>query len=307
MTNSEMPGRQDTASRWFAKLQGDLIAAFEAIEDDHAGVFSDRPPGRFERTPWKRDIGQCDKGEKNQDGAAARDADGGGGVMAVMRGRVFEKVGVNVSTTFGTFSPEFRKQIPGAAQDGRFWASGVSLVAHPCSPNVPAAHMNTRFIVTSQSWFGGGADLTPIFLDTPDTAQDSADFHASLKTACDRSDATHYPRFKKWCDEYFYLPHRREPRGVGGIFFDNLAGADWHRDFEFVRAVGQAFLDVYPRLVRRRMNTGWTPEMRDYQLRRRGRYAEFNLLYDRGTVFGLRTGGNVEAILMSLPPEVKWP
>jgi coproporphyrinogen III oxidase len=295
MTDAEIPARQDAASRWFTKLQGDLIAAFEAIEDDHSGVFSDRPPGRFERTPWQREVGGADE------------ADGGGGVMAVMRGRVFEKVGVNVSTTFGTFSPEFRQQIPGAAQDGRFWASGVSLVAHPCSPNVPAAHMNTRMIVTSQSWFGGGADLTPIFLDTPASAQDSADFHASLKAACDRSDATYYPRFKKWCDDYFYLPHRREPRGVGGIFFDNLAGADWLRDFEFVQAVGLAFLDVYPRLVRAHMNAAWTPEMREYQLRRRGRYVEFNLLYDRGTVFGLRTGGNVEAILMSLPPEVKWP
>lgn len=291
MTEAESNRRKAAASQWFAKLQNDIISAFEAIEDEHTGPFSDRPAGRFARTPWRRDTGGADA------------PDGGGGVMAVMRGRVFEKVGVNVSTVFGVFSPEFRKAIPGAAEDGQFWASGVSLVAHMHSPLVPAVHMNTRHIVTTQSWFGGGADLTPMVPDDGDTAQ----FHAGLKAACDRTDASYYPRFKQWCDEYFYLPHRKEPRGVGGIFFDNLAGGDWERDFAFVRDVGLAFLETYPPLVRRHMNKSWTVALREHQLIRRGRYVEFNLLYDRGTAFGLRTGGNVEAILMSMPPEAKWP
>jgi coproporphyrinogen III oxidase len=278
---------QARAQAWFEESRDRICAAFEAIEDD--GAFGARPAGRFERKAWTR--------------PAEGGADAGGGVMSLMHGRVFEKVGVNVSTVYGTFAPEFAKTVPGAAEDPRFWASGVSLVAHPQNPHVPAVHMNSRHIVTTKSWFGGGSDLTPTVPDERDTA----DFHAALNRACDEFDPAYYPRFKQWCDEYFFLPHRGEARGVGGIFYDGLETGDWERDFAFAREVGLAFLGVYPQIVRRHMQRSWTDDEKAHQLVRRGRYVEFNLLYDRGTQFGLKTGGNAEAILMSLPPEARWP
>jgi coproporphyrinogen III oxidase len=271
------------AREWFARLRDRICAAFEAIEDE-AGP----NPGRFVRTPWDR-------------------PEGGGGVISLMKGQVFEKVGVNISTVSGAFSPDFAKQMHGAAPDGAFWASGISLVAHLRSPRVPAVHMNTRMIVTAKGWFGGGGDLTPLQPGTPEAAEDAAFFHAALKSACDRHGPDYYEKFKKWCDEYFFLPHRGEPRGAGGIFYDYLNTGDIAADFAFTRDVGEAFLAAYPEIVRRRMREPFTPEEREAQLIRRGRYVEFNLLYDRGTTFGLKTGGNTEAILMSLPPEVKWP
>ncbi|MEI7709926.1 MAG: oxygen-dependent coproporphyrinogen oxidase [Rhodospirillales bacterium] len=273
---------KNPARAWFEALRDRICATFEAIDGE----------GRFERTAWQR---------PTDDGS-----EGGGGVMSVMRGRVFEKVGVNVSTVSGVFSPDFRAQIPGAEEDPRFWASGISLVAHMRSPRVPAAHFNTRMLITTKGWFGGGGDLTPMRLDAPEAIADAADFHATFKAACDRHNPAYYPEYKAWCDRYFFLPHRNEPRGAGGIFFDRLDTGEPERDFAFVRDVGEAFLEGYAAIVRRRQHEAWTPAEREHQLIRRGRYVEFNLIHDRGTLFGLKTGGNVEAILMSLPPEVKW-
>jgi len=281
-----MDDRKRAASAWFEGLRDSICAAFEALEDDVGAPNDKGTPGRFVRTAWKR----------------SESAEGGGGVMSVLRGRVFEKVGVNVSTVWGEFSPEFRKEIPGAENDPSFWASGISLVAHMRSPLVPAVHMNTRFIVTAKHWFGGGADLTPMYPDDADTAS----FHAALKAACDGADPGYYARFKKWCDEYFYLKHRQEPRGIGGIFFDDLNDRDFDFSFKLMQSVGDHFLSAYVPILEARMHTPYGERERDFQAYRRGRYVEFNLVYDRGTLFGLQSGGRTESILMSMPPIVKW-
>ena len=278
--------KKEMAKGWFADLRDEICVSFEDIEKNFS---KDNKKIIFEKKSWDRD-------------------GGGGGTISLMKGNVFEKVGVNISTVYGEFSEEFRKQIPGAEKNGRFWATGISVVSHMCNPFIPATHMNTRLLVTGTGkekkiWFGGGGDLTPMFEDI----ESSNIFHNGFKESCNKYNNLYYSNFKKWCDDYFYIPHRKETRGTGGIFFDYLYTDDWNEDFQFIKDVGKSFLKSYIEIINKRINDKFDEEDRKKQLIKRGRYVEFNLLYDRGTIFGLKTGGNTEAVLMSLPPMVIWP
>lgn len=288
---AKLEDRKSQARAWFERLRDRICAAFEMLEDEADPDLYGPVAGRFARTPWARAGGE-----------------GGGGVGAILNGRFFEKAAVHVSTVHGTFQPEFAKQMHGAGDDPRFFATGVSLIAHPKNPRLPTVHMNTRFIATTLAWFGGGADLTPVLgVQRDQSFPDAVDFHAAFKACCDRHGPDYHAKFKAWCDDYFFLPHRNEPRGIGGIFYDHHDSGDWAADFAFTRDVGETFAAIYPDIIRRRINEPWTAAEREEQLWRRGRYVEFNLLYDRGTIFGLKTGGNVETILSSLPPVVHYP
>ena len=292
MTNisPEIETRRDRAKEWFESLQTRIFAELERLEEEAPADLYPGAPGQFEARPWTRETGT------------------GGGIGGHLKGRLFEKAGVHTSAALARFSPEMAAQMPGADQDPTYVSASISLIVHPVSPRVPTVHMNTRFLSTAESWFGGGADLTPM-LDAQrnQEADDTKLFHAAMQAACDPFDPEWYGKYKAWCDEYFYLPHRKEPRGIGGIFYDRHNSGDFEKDFAFTRAVGEAFLDVYPKIVRHHMDEPWTEADRQEQLVRRGRYVEFNLLYDRGTMFGLKAGGNIDTILSSMPPMVSWP
>ena len=286
----EVLARRDRAKAWFEALQERICAELERLEDEAPEELYPEEPGRFDLRPWTRETGT------------------GGGIGAHFAGRLFEKAGVHTSSATARFSPEMAATMPGADKDPSYVSASISLIVHPRSPRVPTVHMNTRFLSTAESWFGGGADLTPTLDEQrSQEADDAVLFHAAMQAACDAYDPDWYQRYKAWCDEYFFLPHRNEPRGVGGIFYDRHNSGDFEKDFAFTRAVGEALLEVYPKIVRHRMNEPWTDDDRREQLMRRGRYVEFNLLYDRGTMFGLKAGGNIETILSSMPPLVRWP
>ena len=290
----EILERRDRAKAWFESLQTRIVAELERLEDEAPAELYPDPPnsessGRFELRPWTRETGV------------------GGGIGGFFKGRLFEKAGVHTSAALARFSPEMAATMPGADKDPTYVSASISLIVHPRSPRVPTVHMNTRFLSTAESWFGGGADLTPMLDEQrSQEADDAALFHKALQGACDAFDPEWHAKYKAWCDEYFYLPHRKETRGVGGIFYDRHNSGDFERDFAFTRAVGEAFLEAYPKIVRHRMAEPWTEEDRYEQMVRRGRYVEFNLLYDRGTMFGLKAGGNIETILSSMPPMVAW-
>ena len=286
----EVHQRRARAKAWFESLQNRIVAELEQLEAEAPAELYPEPPGHFDLRPWTRETGA------------------GGGIGAHLAGRLFEKAGVHSSAAASRFTPEMAATMPGADQDPSYVSASISLIVHPRSPRVPTVHMNTRFLSTAESWFGGGADLTPTLEEQrSQQADDAILFHAALKAACDAFDPDWHGKYKAWCDEYFFLPHRGEPRGVGGIFYDRHNSGDFERDFAFTRAVGEAFLEVYPKIVRHRMSEPWTQADRAEQLMCRGRYVEFNLLYDRGTMFGLKAGGNIETILSSMPPMVRWP